>query len=431
MRDDAIEELLSRQLPPDGPGVAVAVVRGGQVIHRAGYGLASRQWSVPADPDAVFGLGSLTKPFTALAVLRLVAEGRLDLEQSITACLPEYPATGREVTMAHLLTHTSGIPNYITRLPDFWARHAPLHHSPAEIRALFADRALEFTPGSRYSYSNSGYCLLGMIVEAVTGMRYEVYVESTILEPLGMRNARYFDNTRIIPRLAGAYTRDDSGTYGLPPRVSPTLLYAAGGLAASVDDLIIWDQALCERRILPPDLHERMWSPVRLIDGREEGYGFGWGLSSYRGRRVVHHAGGIPGYSSFYGRFVEDDLALIILTNLGLFDAAELAKQITNLVLDLEAPAREPVSLPRAALAHMVGRFSNAVGEALEVVRSGDSLALRGEMAHELMPVSETVFRATDDPDVEVHFEDLGPAGYARVKVIVPFYWFVVYRQHG
>ncbi len=434
--DATIEAMLLDQFPPDGPGVAVAVVHSGQVIHRAGYGLASREWGIPVAPDTVFGLASLTKPFTAMAVLRLVAEGRLDLAQPVTAYLPDYPATGDAVTIAHLLSHTSGIPNFITQLDDFWDRHAPVDHSRAELLALFADRPLEFAPGSRYSYSNSGYCLLGMIIEAVTGSTYAAFVENTLLAPLGMDGAHYFDRTCVIPHLAGRYLRGDDGTYQLPPYVSPTLLSSAGGLAASVDDLIAWDAALRARTLLPPDLHEQMWSPVRLTDGRTEGYGFGWGLSHYRGRRVVHHAGGIPGYSSFYGRFVDDGLALIVLTNLGLYDAAGLAKQLANLVLELPAPAGESVALPQAELQRVVGRYRNVVGEAIEIVRTDDAtgmrggpLAMHGELSHDLVPVGDALFRAADDPDVTARFEDLGLNGYERVTVVVPFYWFAVYRE--
>jgi CubicO group peptidase (beta-lactamase class C family) len=429
MQVEAIEELLSQRFLPDGCGLAVGVVHSGTVIHRAGYGLASREWTVPAQPDTVFALASLTKPFTALAVLRLVAEGRLDLERPVTAYLPDYPTTGNGVTIAHLLTHTAGIPNFVTAEPDFWQRTAGFDLTRDEVRALFDRKPLEFAPGTRYSYSNSGYCLLGMIIEAVTGTSYGDFVTTQILTPAGMRGARYNDGIQVIPRLAGGYRRDGAGTFRLPPHVSAALLYAAGGLAASVDDLIAWDQVLRERTLLPPELHERMWSPVHLADGHEEGYGFGWGLSTYRGCRVVHHAGGIPGYSSFYGRFLEDDLAVIVLTNLGLFDAGGLAKQLADAVLKLPETAHGPVELLETDRTRMVGHYRNAVGEELEVVPSGNSLAVKGQITRELVPAGTGVFVAADNPDITVRFEDDGPAGYSRVKVIVPFYWFVVYRS--
>ena len=161
---DAIDKIVQEYIPPGGPGAAVAVTRAGQLIHSAGYGMASLEWGQLVTPDTVFGIGSTTKPFTATAILMLERDGLLSTSAPLTDYLPGYDTHGAAITLTHLLTHTSGIPNFITR-PGFWESVAPLEHDHARLRALFEPLPLDFAPGERYSYSNSGYCLLGMIIE--------------------------------------------------------------------------------------------------------------------------------------------------------------------------------------------------------------------------------------------------------------------------
>src|SRR5262249_35818392 len=187
---------------------------------------------------------------------------------------------------------------------------------------------------------------------------------------------------------------------------SMTLTYAAGGLCSTLADLILWDQAMRKHRLLDGETEQRIRTPLRLNDGRSEGYGLGWGLSDFRGRRVVHHAGGVPGFSSFFGRFVDDDTTLIVLSNIAEFDAAGLAGAIAASVLELPAPRR--AALPTAAedLKRMAGVYSDGI-TTLEVVYNGEHLALHGEFDFQLLPMSATTCATTDDPDVELHFADL------------------------
>lgn len=422
---EAIETIVNARIDPLGPGVAVAVVKDGEVMHRKGYGLASLEWGCAIAPDTVFQIGSLTKPFTATAILLLEQEGKLRLSDPITAYLPDYPTHGQTITLTHLLTHTSGIPNYVTQ-PGFWERESRTDRPPAELTQLFRHLPLDFAPGARYSYSNSAYCLLGMVIETVTGQPYGDFVRERIFAPLGMAHSSYMHHAAIIPRRADGYDCTESG-YARAPYMSMTLPYSSGSLGATLDDLIRWNTALREQTLLDAATQERMATPVRLNDGRTEGYGLGWGLSTYRNRRVVHHAGGVQGFSSFFGRFVDDGLTIIVLSNLGGYDAAGLAQPIANLALDLSTPVHQTVTLDEAARRRVAGRYAGLV-ETLAITYDGQHLLAAGDIQGELVPVSETAFALAEHPDTVILFEEPGENGYEWARAVVPFYWFNVRR---
>lgn len=422
-----IDAIVGKHIEPDGPGVAVAVVQAGEVLHARGYGYANLEWSEPITMDTVFGIGSLTKPFTATAIMLLEREGALRLDAPITAYLPDYPLGERTVTIAHLLSHRSGIANFVTQ-PDFWERTAQLYHTPAELLPLFTDLPPNFAPGARYSYSNSGYCLLGLIVERVSGLSYGDFLLQRVFAPLGMTHSHYLLHEAIIPCRAGGYQRTERG-WEHAPHFSMTLPYAAGGLGSSLNDLIRWDQAMRAHQLLDAETEARMRTPQRLNDGRIEDYGFGWALSDFRGRRVVHHAGGVPGFSSFYGHFVEDDTAIVVLSNIALFDAPGLAREICGAVLHLLPQPRPHVvaSVSPDVLRKMAGTYSDHI-TSFTVTADERSLRLGGDFDFVLEPVDEDTARAIGDDDVLVIFAEPGPLGYGRAKVVVPFYWVSAYR---
>jgi CubicO group peptidase (beta-lactamase class C family) len=406
----------------------VAVISDGETIYKSGYSFANLEWRQPITANTVFGLGSVTKPFTAQAVLLLEQQGKLRLDDEITHYLPNAPTHGREITIAHLLTHTSGIANFVTQ-PGFWPNIAREERTPTEVTALFAGLALDFEPGENYSYSNSAYVLLGRLIETLSGMRYSDFIESAIFAPLGMIHSRYMDDLRIIPQRAARYLREETG-WVRAPYFSTSVTYAAGGLGATLDDLILWDQALREGTLISHELDARMRAPARLNDGREMGYGLGWGLSRYRGRAVTHHAGGVPGYSSFVGRFLDDGVTIIVLSNIGLLDAGGLAREIANSILSLPAPERAAVPVGSSELDACAGVYDNFIGESLEVSQKGEALTVSGELTCDLIPLGGTTYASADDPDISVRFEQPDERGYTRVMVVVPFYWYAVTRKN-
>ncbi|HEX3271613.1 MAG TPA: serine hydrolase domain-containing protein [Ktedonobacterales bacterium] len=427
MASSVIDAIIQRRAPADGPGVAVTVIRDGETIYKSGYGFANLEWRQPIGPETVLGLGSVTKPFTAQAIMLLEQQGKLRLDDEITHYLPDAPTHGRQITIAHLLTHTSGIANFVTQ-PGFWPNAAREERTPEEVAALFADLPLNFEPGNDYSYSNSAYVLLGRLIETLSGMAYGDFIESAIFAPLGMTHSWYMDDQRIIPQRAARYLREEAD-WVRAPYFSASVTYAAGGLGSTLDDLILWDQALRDGSLISHEVDARMRAPVRLNDGREMGYGLGWGLSRYRERAVTHHAGGVPGYSSFVGRFLDDGMTIIVLSNIGLFDAGGLAKEIANSILSLPAPERVAVPVAASELDACAGVYDNFIGESLEVSRKGEALMVSGELTCDLISLGDAIYASADDPDITVRFEQPDDHGYARVMVVVPFYWYVVTRK--
>lgn len=359
----------------------------------------------------------------------LRAEGKLHLDDPITAYLPNYQTHGQLITIARLLTHTSGIPNFVT-LPGFWESDIARDHTHAEIRARFEALPPQFAPGERYSYCNSAYCLLGFVIETLAGMPYDEFIRERIFAPLGMTRSHYLAPHAIIPQRAEGYNQTDSG-YERARYMSTTLQYAAGALGSTVEDLARWDIAVRNGSLLSAETLAEMTTPTRLTDGRTVGYGLGWGLWGYRGRRAFGHAGGTPGYTAFHGRFPDDDLSIIVLSNRNGYDSAGLAEPIAALLLDLPTPRHTPVTLAPSALERMTGRYASAIGDTLDITLRDGVLHVSGEMDCDLTPLSETRCVSVADPDREVHFEGLGQEGFERVTVVVPFYWFSVTRTHA
>ena len=432
MERETLDALLAERVEMDGPGIAVAIVQGGAVVYQQCRGLASPEWRQPVAPDTVFALASLTKPFTAQCVLLLEDANKLHLSDSAASYLPDVPWLDPQITIAHLLTHTSGVANYVTQ-SGFWENVARRDHRAAELAAHIGGLARDFAPGENYNYSNSSYALLGMLIEALTGMSYGDYVREAIFEPLGMNDSRYLSDSAVIPRRAGGYERAAASTGGAhferAPFLSHTVVYASGALGSTLSDLIRWDAALRDGRFLPEGVDARMRTPLMLNDGRRLGYGLGWGLSTYRGRAVAHHAGGMPGFSTFYGRFSGDDLSIFILTNLGEFDAGQLAAAMVNHALDLPAPVWLPIEASAEQLDAAAGVYTNHNGVRLEVVRSGARLALRGADTGTLTPIGDDTFALDGSPDTSVRLEAPDTEGrFMRALVVKPFYWYAVER---
>ncbi len=227
----------------------VLVAENGKVIVKKGYGLANMEWNIPNTPDTKFRLGSVTKQFTAFLILQLVDQGKLKVSEKITTYLPDYPkATGDKITVHHLLTHTSGIPNY-TNFPRFFETMSRDPYAPEAFVKKFSDLPLDFEPGSNFSYSNSGYFLLGVLIEKVTGKPYATVLQEAILTPAQLKDTGYDLPGPILPKRAAAYEKRGSG-YVNAPYLDMTIPYAAGSLYSTVEDLYRWDQLLYTDKLL-------------------------------------------------------------------------------------------------------------------------------------------------------------------------------------
>jgi CubicO group peptidase (beta-lactamase class C family) len=306
------DKLLSAVYPAGQPGAAVLVQKDGQVVLRKGYGMANLELGIPVTPENVFEVGSVTKQFTAAAILLLQERGQLRVEDPITKYLPDYPTHGQTITIENLLTHTSGIPSY-TGLPE-WYPHIREDLKPADVAALFKDKPLEFTPGERWAYDNSGFFLLGMIVEKVSGKTYEQFVEEEIFHKLGMTHSRYGHSEEIVPLRASGYSKDDQG-FRNTAFISMTQPYAAGALMSTVDDLAIWARALQGETLLKKASLDRMLTAHRLPSGLSTQYGYGMGVLDFRGTRVLGHGGDIFGYTANVTWAPEERVFVAILSN--------------------------------------------------------------------------------------------------------------------
>jgi len=308
------------------------------VILARGYGFANLELNVRVTPETVFQIDSLTKQFTATAVMMLAEEGKVGLGESITRYQEGLPARWNGVTVRHLLDHTSGIKSF-TSLPDVLARLTFLPTSRDEILALVADEPLEFAPGERYAYNNTGYYLLGHIIEQASGQPYGDFLHERIFAPLGMDATRVNNMDDILPHRASGYVWAENRWWNARP-TSMTWAFSAGALVSTVLDLARWGAALGDEALLPKEIWEQMWTPTTLADGMKTGYGFGWRVNDHHGCRSVGHDGTSSGFTAFAEHSLEDDLTVIILMNVVPSNRAQIAKGVTGcFVSNLLPPA--------------------------------------------------------------------------------------------
>ena len=324
-----IDALAAKEIESGGAvGLSIGVARGDEVLHLKGYGLIDLENSVPASEKSVYRIGSITKMFTAAAILQLVEKGDLSLDDPLTKFFPDYPSPGERVTVRHLLNHTSGIVSF-TSLPDHRAgMRRDLEHD--EVVARFRDLPFRFSPGEKFEYCNSGYYLLGVIIETVSGQKYEDFLTEHILEPLGLNATVYDRHGRIIPNRARGYAIWGERRFNAP-FVSMTQPFAAGALASTAGDLIRWQRALVGGEVLKAETFGQMTAPGRLANGKETRYGFGCFLESFEGGTVVRHGGGIPGFVSELAWFREMDLTVVVLSNSNRGRPREVARKIAGL----------------------------------------------------------------------------------------------------
>ena len=306
--DDFIRGEMERQRIP---GVAVGIIKRGAVLKADGFGFANVEHMVPVGADTIFQSGSLGKQFTAAAVMLQVEAGRLALGDSIKKFFPDAPDTWRPITVRHLLTHTSGIPDYAVGTFDYRK-----DYTEDELASFAFKLPLEFPPGSRWNYSNTGYLLLGVIVRKVSSRFYGDVLADGVFKPLGMATTRIISEADIVPHRAAGY-RLEKGELKNQEWVSPSLNTTAdGALYFSLRDLIAWDAGVRAHKIMTADSWSQVLTPVKLNSGKSFPYGFGWGIEERGGQPLQQHGGAWQGFKTHYARFLGDDLSIIVLANL-------------------------------------------------------------------------------------------------------------------
>lgn len=365
-RDSSYEEILAQAYGSDGPGAAALVVRRGEVLYRGARGLANLELAVPLTPEHVFRLGSITKQFTGAAIMLLVEEGKVDLDARVQAYLPDYPSHGHDMTVRHLLTHTSGIFNY-TSIPGYMSGSGIRADLDTEsLIAVFSALEMDFMPGERFSYSNSGYVLAGAIVEAVSGQTYAEFVEARIFAPLGMAHSHY-GGRQLIPNRAAGYTVGPDGLANAG-FLSMTQPHAAGSLLSTVDDLLSWNSALFEGKLLAMASVKEMIKPARLNDGEESRYGLGLSVADFRGETSVSHGGGIHGFATAARWLPEHEIYTVVLANSDSHEQGPgyVADLLTSVALGRPIDSK-PVFLTPAEMLSMTGAYQIAEGDVREI----------------------------------------------------------------
>jgi CubicO group peptidase (beta-lactamase class C family) len=318
-----VDELLEAHVRVSDFHGTVLLAREGQPLVAKGYGFANLEWQIPNTPQTKFRIGSITKQFTAMLIMQLREQGKVKLEASVCAYVTPCPAAWTPVTIHHLLTHTSGIPTY-TAIPA-WRESNMVPKTTEQMVALFRDLPLQWVPGEKFAYNNSGYFLLGVVIEQVTGQPYEQALQAMILTPLGMRDTGYDWPRTILPRRASGY-QGRGPALANAPALDMRQPYAAGAMYSTVEDLLKWDQALYTDTLIPAAAKAVMWTPF------QNGYAYGWGIRDASpatfGYKQVAHSGGINGFSSMIIRLPEPNVTAIVLSNNAAAPAAPIARDL-------------------------------------------------------------------------------------------------------
>ena len=334
--DRFVNEEMQRQHVP---GVGVAVIQHGQVLKAQGYGVSNLEHHVAVTPETMFQSGSLGKQFTATAVMLQVEDGKLALSDPLTKFFPDAPANWQGITVRNLLTHTSGIPDYTDGVLDMRK-----DYTEDDLAKFAFGLPLEFPPGSRWNYSNTGYVLLGVIVHKVSGSFHGDVLATRVFKPLGMTTARVINEADIVPNRAAGYQLE-KGEVKNQDWVAPKLNTTAdGSLYFSLRDLIAWDAGVRSRAILKPESWEQILRPVQLTSGKTYPYGFGWFLDERGGKPLQHHSGSWQGFKTQLSRFIGDDLSIVVLANLAQASPARIADGVAALIDPaLAVPPLKPI----------------------------------------------------------------------------------------
>ncbi len=393
------------------------VAKGGKILLEKGYGMANLELDAPNGPDTKFRLGSITKQFTATSILQLEEQGKLSVTDAACKYLAECPEAWKAVTIHHLLSHTSGIPSY-TDNPQFpQPKFMRIPMSPVEILMLSKDKPLEFQPGEKWKYDNSGYIFLGAIIEKVSGEKYADYLKKHIFGPLEMQDSGYDVSMVVLKNRAAGY-QSIAGGFRNADYLDMSLPYAAGSLYSTVRDLYKWDRALYTDKVLSKASREKMWTPVK------NNYAYGWGVRVEANHKQISHGGGINGFSTFIARYPDDDAVVIVLSNNERGNTGAITNGLAGILFGekVDLPWElKPITLDSKMLDRYAGTFQT---DALTVTVTNENGHLmfqpKDQGKREALPLSETEF-FLKDADVKLAFV-LGADGKAtelRVQGVV------------
>jgi D-alanyl-D-alanine carboxypeptidase len=365
---NAAKAILEETYAADEPGAAIIVMEKGEIILQQGYGSANLEWQLPISSDTVFRIGSITKQFTAAGIILLNERGELSISDSISEYLPDYPTHGHNITIEHLLTHTSGIMSY-TNIAGYMEGGDIRHDlSTEELVDVFEDLPMEFAPGTSWNYNNSGYVLLGAIIEKVSGESYAEFIANNITGPLGLANTHYEDSS-IVPNRAAGYFAVGQGEYVNAAHLSMTQPHAAGSLISTVGDLATWNNALVNGELISQQSYEQMTAGFRLADGELYPYGFGLGLGKLREEPIIAHSGGIHGFSAYGLWHPEKQIYVAVLTNVNGYPQSPTTtgKKVAAAIIGDPYPERKAITLNESQMSKYTGSYSGEEAPPIKV----------------------------------------------------------------
>jgi len=379
---------------------SILIAKNDQIIINKGYGYASYGFEIKNNPETKFRIGSLTKGFTAVAILQLEEKGLLSVDDKLQEHIPDYPGSN-EITIKHLLTHTSGIPNH-TEFPDFDKERRVYEYSILETIETFKNKPLEFNPGEKFNYSNSNYILLGLIIEQATQMSYEEYIKQNIFEPLNMKNSGFENPEKVIKNLAQGYSINNTEIEKAKFR-DMSNAHASGALYSTVEDLYIWDRALYSEELISNESKEKMFTEFK------DNYGFGWGIVNVFNHKMIAHSGDIDGFTSNISRFINDDISIIILSNFEQTPINRINIDLISIVFDKKYTIPKiikPIKLSNNILQSFVGEYELQPGFVFSISFNDDKLSCQatGQPKLELTPISESEFMVKE-ANAKISFE--------------------------
>jgi len=379
-----VDELLNAHMKNERFNGAVLIAKKGKILVGKGYGMANFEHNAPVTPQTKFRLASNSKQFTAMAIMQLHERGMLNVNDTVSKYLPDYPK-GDQFTIHHLLTHTSGIPELLS-FPEFRQR-ITLPATPEQIIAHFKDKPFDFPPGDRYRYSNSGYILLGYLVEKISGKSYDQFLRENIFQPLGMKNSGSDTHRELLSNRASGYAMTDDGLVNAD-FIDMTNPVGGGSLYSTIEDMYLWDRALYTEKLVKRGTLDKIFTPFK------DNYAYGWHVESLFNRKLINHTGGIQGFRALIQRFEDEDVCIIVLSNLESADRQAMTRDLAAIVFG------EKYEVPKVrVLAKVDPRFFDAyVGQykfptsTVTISKEGDRLIWQGNFRARLFPESPTKF---------------------------------------
>lgn len=407
------DKLLSAEFKPGEPGATILVSRNGEVLYKKALGMASLELNIPMQVDNVFWIASIGKQFTAIAILQLIEQGKLNLQDEITRFIPDYPTQGNKITIEHLLTHTSGIHNYAgLKDPE---KKLTGDVSLSQVIDFFKDLPMRFAPGTKWEYSNSGYLLLGYIIEKISGKSYPQYLEENIFKPLGMANSFFADNKRIIKNRVGAYSAGEMG-FENSRYLNPTIIYSAGAIQSTVGDFFKWHQAVHSYKLVKKETLEKAFTNYKLAGGKETDYGYGWKLGFVYESPSIWHGGSIEGFGDIEIYLPREDVFVVVFSNCDCYYPKDIAAKLAALTVGKRYDYLE-IRIESSILKKYAGLYENQKGQQRIISIADNRLYSqlgRGPKS-ELKAYQQNMFFFKDDPLKTIEFSRNQKAGVSAL----------------